>query len=95
MNEWEAFNRIQPIGARRFDVYYSTLMTAIHNIALAFSGSKTNKKYKVEDFMPNWMGNEKSSEEMSIEDQISFWRAFAEQHNAEVERNNTTPKKLK
>ena len=89
ISEWEAFNRIQPIGARRFDVYFSFIMATIHNIAIGFSGSKTAKQYKPEDFVPNWTGVKEEEVVMSAADMKQFWIAFADKHNKEYLEKQT------
>lgn len=78
MNEWEAFNRIQPIGARRYDVYFSQLMLTLHNIAVGFSGSKTAKQFNIKDFIPNWAGIVEEEPEMNAEQMKQFWLNFIE-----------------
>lgn len=101
VTEWEAFNRIQPIGAKRMDFYFSYLMTAIHNIAVGFSGSKDAKQFKMEDFVPNWTGIEKEEESdvMSAEEMKDFWKSFADVHNKQVDKEQkqaiTPPRNVK
>ena len=95
MNEWEAFNRIQPIGARRYDVYFSHLMVTLHNIAIGFSGNKTAKQFKIEEFVPNWTGLEDQEPEMTPEQIKQFWIEFAEEHNKQVSQRQTTKKDRK
>jgi hypothetical protein len=101
ISEWEAFNRIQPIGQRRLDVYFSFMMTTLHNIVIGFSGSKTAKQFKVEDFVPNWTGlTEKPDEVVMTEEKMKeVLLAFAQTHNQQVTRNqtrdSTPPKTIK
>lgn len=97
MSEWEAFNRIQPIGKRRLDVYFSQFMVTIHNIALGFSGAKNAKKFKVEEFIPNWSGIKESEPDMTPEQIKQFWIAFAEKQNKKVleEQERATTKRSK
>ena len=92
--EWEAFNRIQPIGARRFDFYHTYLMMSLHNIAVGFSGNKTAKQFKFEDFIPNWTGIETEPEVMAAEDIKRFFVEFAETHNKEVLKKQEQERKL-
>lgn len=100
MDEWEAFNRLQPIGQRRNDVYFSILMSTLFNIAHAFSGSKQAKQFKAEDFVPNWMGSEEEDVDVMSPDQIkNFFIEFAKTHNEQVKRkqqaDSRKPKELK
>ena len=55
MAEWEAFNKIEPIGEERRDYRFSYLMTVISNIAIsAFGGKGKSKMTKVSDFEFLW-----------------------------------------
>lgn len=81
MDEWEAFNRIQPIGGQRLDFYFAYLMTSIHNLAISIHAKKGTKHFELEDFLPNWAGVEKEQQVMSNDEMKAFWTAFAEQHN--------------
>ena len=101
ITEWEAFNRIQPIGARRFDVYFSHFMTTLHNIAIGFSGNTNAKQFKADDFAPNWTGIIEEEKGMSVEEQKQFWIDFAALQNKRVreqevekERDQIPPKIL-
>lgn len=47
-NWWRAYDRVQPIGGKRFDNLNAILCTVIA------SANSSSKKYKVEDFMPRW-----------------------------------------
>lgn len=89
ITEWEAFNRIQPIGHRRLDVYFSHFMTSLHNIALGFSGTKNAKQFKVEDFVPNWTGIEEEPDVMSAEQIKQFFAAFNKKVQEDKERQST------
>lgn len=72
-------------------------MTSLHNIALGFSGSKTVQKFKVEDFVPNWMGTTDEPEDMSAENIKQFFMAFAESHNKRIDEDSqkTNTKRVK
>lgn len=100
LSEWEAFNRIQPIGQRRFDIYFSEMMATIHNAVIGFSGTKNPKWCKPEDFLPNWTGikEESNIQEMSVQQMKNVLVAFAEQHNKtvskQVDRDHRPPKNL-
>lgn len=93
VTEWEAYNRIQPVGARRSDFYFSYLMTAVHNIAVGFSGNKNAKQFKIEDFIPNWTGIEEEPEVMPVDAMKQFWIDFAETHNKQVVKEQEQAKK--
>lgn len=64
LQEWEDYNKIQPIGGKRFDFYYASLLCAIHNLTIAIHGKKGSKKqFTIEEFMPNWTGEKKEQEQ--------------------------------
>ena len=95
ITEWEAFNRIQPIGSRRMDFYFAQIMTSLHNIAIGFSGSKNIKQFTLEDFVPNWTGIEEEEQVvvMSAEKMKQFFVEFAEIHNKQVSKNKSRDSK--
>lgn len=52
--EWEAYNKIDPIGTEREDFRMAFLAMIITNVAIGALGSKNAKTAKLEDFMPDW-----------------------------------------
>ena len=74
MSEWQAFDRIDPIGDERQD-YGSALVAWM--VASAFSGK--GARPKLEDFMPKW---EKRVQGQTQEEMTAAIMAWANQHNA-------------
>ena len=55
MAEWEAYDRLEPIGEWRGDFRMAVLAATITNLFISVYGKKgTTKHVKVEDFMPDW-----------------------------------------
>jgi len=53
--EWEAFDRLDPIGEWRADFRMAELATVISNIALHLNaGKKQVKPIEIDQFMPQW-----------------------------------------
>ncbi len=58
LNEWEAYNTLQPIESWRQDYQYAMLNSTITNLAISIHGKKGAKMSKPLDFMPQWGGKE-------------------------------------
>lgn len=52
--EWEAYDKIDPIGKWREDFHMSYLATLITNIARAVHAKKGTQMTEIEDHMPAW-----------------------------------------
>ena len=67
--EWEAFDRVQPIGGKRMDFYFSYFLMSIYNLAISIHGKKGAKLLEFKDFVPNWVGDiaDEEKEIMSAE----------------------------
>jgi len=57
LSEWEAYDRLDPIGTWRDDFRMALLASIITNVAMGMAGVK-GKMTKPLDFMPNWSGEE-------------------------------------
>ena len=98
IQEWEAFDRVQPIGGKRLDFYFAFLMTSIHNLAISVHGKKGAKQFEFEDFIPNWVGTKEEPKVMSSGEMKQWWKGFAKKHNERVrerQKQNLKPKKEK
>ena len=54
ISEWEAYDRLDPIGEWRADFRMAYLCTIVTNIARAIHGEKGAKMTVPLDFMPEW-----------------------------------------
>jgi hypothetical protein len=83
IGEWEAFNKLEPIGLWVDDYKWATLMAHITNM-LTWAHAKRGTKYTAEDFMPNWTGEEKPVKTQSWQEMKEFLLGFAKAHNKKV-----------
>jgi len=67
--EWEAYDRLDPIGTWREDFRMACLASVISNLAIRIN-TKNGKLTNIGDFMPNWDQGDKSSEQKQTPDQM-------------------------
>ena len=58
LSEWEAYDKLDPIGEWRGDFRMATLSSLIMNGLIAHSGDKDKEMTTPLDFMPDWDGTE-------------------------------------
>jgi hypothetical protein len=94
--EWEAFNKLEPIGLWVDDYKWATLMAHITNM-LTWAHGKKGTKYTGEDFMPNWTGEEKPAKTQTWQEMKEFLLGFAKAQNKKVgiQSKQTSPKTKK
>lgn len=71
ISEWEAFNRLEPIGEWRQDYRMAFIASIMINIARAMSGAKGVKMTTPADYMPVWYTDPNEPDEpmqQSLED---------------------------
>lgn len=70
MSEWEAYDRMDPIGTWREDFRMAYLSSLITNLTISVHGKKGAKQTTIMDFMPKWdsLGDEKEVKVQSVED---------------------------
>jgi len=56
LQEWEAMDRIDPIGSWRDDFRMSILASTVTNLAIGIHGKKDTKPSTPAEFMPDWVG---------------------------------------
>lgn len=94
INEWEAYDRIDPIG--NWTKYFRTakLESTITNLAIRIHGKEGKELTTPLDFMPNWEGGEKEEElqkEQSVEDMKQIMMSVAGIQNKKVTTRNRPP----
>lgn len=63
-SEWEAYDKIDPIGSWREDFRMANLAALITNIANSLYGEKGKTKTVTPlDFMPDWAGDKKKKQQ--------------------------------
>lgn len=90
ISEWEAYDRLDPIGTWTENFRLAYLSSLITNLALSIHGDK-KKGYKFTsplDFMINWdiEGNKVEPKKQSVEEMKQMLMSFAETQNRNVER---------
>lgn len=92
--EWEAYDRIDPVGSWREDIRLAYLSSLITNIAISVHGKKSSKFTKVKDFMLIWDEEERKASQsgQSTEEMKSMLLSFAETHNEGVRNQKTKGK---
>lgn len=65
LSEWEAYDRLEPIGEGRADFRMAYTVSAITNIARAIWGKKGSVMSSPDDFMPKW-GEEAEEQETTV-----------------------------
>lgn len=63
LSEWEAFDRIDPIGDWRDEYHFSFLASLITNIAIKINGKEGSKLTNVDDFKFEWGKTEEENQE--------------------------------
>ena len=91
LSEWEAYDRIDPIGMWRVDFNFATLKSLLVNIAQAQNRRKGEQLNPVApiDFMPDWSGElaeMKKRERQSPEEMKSLLLSFARSHNERLKK---------
>lgn len=79
--EWEAFNRLEPIGNWTDDFRFARLMSMIMNIVKSIWGKKgsSKKMSKPSDFMPDWEGKYKEPKKQTVDQMKNILLGIASQ----------------
>ena len=91
--EWEAYNKIDPIGSWVEDFRGAKLESLIVNIVQQLYCKQGHQPVITSplDFMPDWLGERKvESKKQSVEEMKQILTSFARRQNAKVEAQNKT-----
>ena len=93
LSEWEAYDKIDPIGEWREDLRMAVLAALIENIYISIYCTKqgeTPKWVTIMDKMPDWEGGAKNATEptQTVEQQKYILLTIARSQNKKVEREN-------
>ena len=80
LSEWEAYDKLDPIGEWRDDYRWATLFAQLTNL-ITWAHAKKPTKHTALDFMPNWTGEEQEPVKQSVEQIKEALLAFAKTHN--------------
>lgn len=95
LSEWEAYDRLDPIGKWRDDYSFAVLNALIVNIVNKLYGKGKGKQYTPNDFMPNWSGEKKSVRTQSVEEMKQSLLNIAKIANTRKRRTPITSKTAK
>jgi hypothetical protein len=97
LSEWEAYDRIDPIGEWRGDFRGAKLEALIINIVQALFPKKGSKPkiFNPIEFMPNWNGEVKESERQSVEEMKKVLLELASLQNKKKIKGRNTPPMIK
>jgi len=84
LSEWEAYDRLDPIGTWRDDFRLAYLSSLITNIAICVHGKKGAKHTIPMDFMLDWDVKEKKINVQSVEEQKRILMDIFGEHNKRV-----------
>lgn len=94
-SEWQAYNRLEPIGDYRRDLGIALLTSTFYNFAQSFGSSGKRVRAKPQDFMP-WMDEgdkrTKSSDEQSVEEMKTAMLSIAGAGKKEEKKMVRVPK---
>lgn len=91
LSEWEAYDKLDPIGSWRDDYRMAVLDALIVNIVSRLYSKKgrSSKEVTPMDFMPNWSGEKKEVRKQSMEEMKQALLSFAKTVNKRIEANPT------
>lgn len=94
LSEWEAYDRLDPIGGWRSDFRIASLISIIVNIARSVWGKEGIKMSVPLDFMPEWDKEiELETKQQTVEEMKQILLSIASRQNKEVERKKRKEKK--
>lgn len=96
ISEWEAYDRLDPIGAWKGDFHMAYLAMTMTNLAISVHGKKGTKLCDLKDFLPNWSGDLSESDKLvvqSADDMKKFLLNFAKEHNKDIVKKKADLKK--
>ena len=98
--EWEAYDKIDPIGTWRDDFRMAFLSSLVTNLTVQVHGKKGTKLMVPIDFMPEWDMERKTMvvKKQTMEEMKAFALNFAKEHNKQFKKKqiiNDVPPKLR
>jgi hypothetical protein len=93
LSEWEAYDKIDPIGKWRDEYSFAVLDSLIVNIVSRLYAKKghTPKEVLPTEFMPNWSGEKKIARRQSVEEMKQALLSLAKSVNKRVDGKNVKP----
>jgi len=78
--EWEAYNRLEPIGDERIEFSLAMISSVLTNIAIAALGKPGAKQTTPLDFLPKWDAKEEiksKTKKQSVEEMKEILKTIA------------------
>jgi hypothetical protein len=99
LSEWEAYDKIDPIGSWRDDYRIAVLDSLIVNIVSKLYAKKGHppKEVSPTEFMPNWLGEVRveQRQKQSVEEMKGMLMALASAANKKEERDRLDKERSK
>ena len=87
LSEWEAYDRLDPIGNWRDDFRLAYLSSLLTNLTISVHGKKGAQSTNPMDFMLDWdLSKVKEPKRQSVEEMKAVLRGIADHQNRKVER---------
>ena len=87
LSEWEAYDRLDPIGAWRDDFRLAYLSSLLTNLTISVHGKKGTQSTNPMDFMLDWdLGKVKEPKKQTTEEMKAVLMGLAKHQNRKVER---------
>lgn len=95
LSEWEAYDRLDPIGGWREDFRWAHALSTITNLAISIHSKKGTKYTTISDFMLEWDIEKQTMEppQQSIEDMKAVLFAIAKTQGVRKKKTVTVPNK--
>lgn len=92
LEEWEAYDKIDPIGSWREDFRMAYLASTITNLTISVHGKQNAKMTAPSEFMPEWVGEEEPRIQ-SVEEMKEIVLGISKFINKKKIDNLTPPKR--
>lgn len=95
ISEWEAYNKIDPIGTWRQDFGWASIIANFTNL-ITWAHSKKGTKHTAADFMPDWdIEAPEDILQQSVEEMKKVIQAIAAAQNKKIGTQPKNPPKRK
>ena len=95
INEWEAYNKLDPIGKWRDEYGWASLEASFTNL-MTWAHAKRGTKHTAADFIPNWdYDAPEEVQQQTVEEMKKVFEAIAKSQNKKVGIQPKKPPKKK
>jgi hypothetical protein len=86
ISEWEAYDRLDPIGTYREDFRMAVIASQMTNLMIQAHGKKGSKLTDTADFMPKWGEDTTTPKVQSMEEIKKALMSIASTHNKSIDK---------